>query len=143
MARHSDDIVKAAELHRQGVPQKDIAAKVGVTTRQLQRWARDARYVHLFERHEPGSTDHRRAILLQALDQGSLSEQLRAVELLGKLGENDKRGSGAQRVAVHLHGPRVCPECGAHLETESSVVQRSDCHNGDSDRLPVAPGSGR
>ena len=102
--RHSSDIARAGELTRQGVPQKEIAADIGCSTKQIQHWTRDPRYAHLLERHEPGSLEHRRSILLAALDSGNLSERLRAVELLERLGVNEKpQGNG--RIVV-LVGPK-------------------------------------
>jgi uncharacterized protein YjcR len=47
-SRHSDDIARAGEMHRRGLPQKEIAAEIGCSTKQIQRWARDPRYEHLF-----------------------------------------------------------------------------------------------
>jgi uncharacterized protein YjcR len=35
-------------MHRRGLPQKEIAAEIGCSTKQIQRWARDPRYEHLF-----------------------------------------------------------------------------------------------
>jgi hypothetical protein len=121
---HQTTAQRAAELHRRGLSTGEIAAEMKVSLSTVQR-AKAAR-PDLFAEHEPGSREHRRAILLAALDQGSLSEQLRAVELLDKLSAGSQRGNESGRIAVHVHGPRVCPVCGAHLDTEHTEVVRGN-----------------
>jgi transcriptional regulator with XRE-family HTH domain len=65
--RHPADIERAAELTRLGVPQKEIAADIGVSPRQVQRWAHDPRE-HLFAPPPvPGSLDDLKRVHLEAL----------------------------------------------------------------------------
>jgi hypothetical protein len=114
--RHPADIERAAEMTLRGVPQKQIAAEIGCSTKQIQRWAKDPRYEKLFAPPpEPGSLEHRRSVLLRALETGSLGEQLRAVELLEKLGANEKRASGSGRITVYVGEHETCPKCGHRL----------------------------
>jgi hypothetical protein len=119
-------IQRAAALHPKGLGTSEIAAELQVSRSTVQR-AKASRPA-LFDTHEPGSLEHRRQILLGALDHGSLAEQLRAVELLEKLNAGTgQHGNGSGKVTVHLHGPTYCPACGEHLDpAEAGVVQEEN-----------------
>lgn len=77
---------------------------VVVHSRTVERWKSDV---------PAQATDPIRAVADRALDTGTLTEQLRAAEILLKIGATEKpQGSG--RVVVNL-GPEICPRCGESL----------------------------
>jgi transcriptional regulator with XRE-family HTH domain len=128
MRRHPEDIARAAALTRRGVQQKQIAAEIGVSPKQIQRWARDPRYAKLFEPPpEPGSLEDLRRVHLEALE-ATLADgrkdhatRQRAAEALHKLTPTSDRGSGSGRVTIYAAPPGQpfptdrCPSCGAML----------------------------
>ena len=102
-------------MSRRGLSRQEVADELDVSARTIQRWA--AERPDLFKQHDPGSLEHRRAILLEALETGNLAERLRAVDLLERLGAQEKpRRSG--RILVNL-GPETCPHCGGSLRGEN------------------------
>jgi hypothetical protein len=116
-----ETILRAAELHGQGLSISEIARELGRSPRTVSRYKRQR--PDLFERFEPGSLEHRRVILLRALETGSLSEQLRAAELLDRLSANEKpKGSG--RIMVTVVSPETCPHCGNSLREPAESKDR-------------------
>lgn len=113
MSTKSHDVkLDAARRLQRGERPSDVARACKVSTSTLARWRKSR--PHLFEVHEPGSVEHRRAVLLEALETGNLSERLRAVELLERLGQSDGRAPGA--TTIYVAALDHCPHCGAKLE---------------------------
>ncbi len=127
-----DDVQRAAELQRRGYGTSEIAKEIGYSRSTVIR-AKASR-PDLFEEHDPGSIEHRRAILLQALESGNLAERLRAVELLERLGANEKpQGSQTIYVVDGYDGDSLdvpCRKCGASIRVlgmpESTEVEPDD-----------------
>lgn len=124
--RHPADIERAAELTRAGVPQKQIGAEIGVSPRQIQRWANDPRYAALFHPPDPGSLEDLKRVYLEALE-ANLADgrpdhatRQRAAAELHKLGAEGGR-AGSQTIYVGEH--ETCPKCGHRL---AGVFRRGD-----------------
>jgi hypothetical protein len=96
---------RALALLQSGHGAAAVGKLVGVHRRTVEKWAAaglPARRI-----------DPVRAVAEEALASGTLTERLRAAELLTKLGATEKlQGSG--RVEIHL-GPDTCPHCGGSL----------------------------
>jgi hypothetical protein len=108
MRRHSEDIAKAAEMTLRGVPQKQIAAGINCSTKQIQRWAKDPHYEHLFHPPEPGSVEDLKRVHLEALE-ATLADgrpdhatRQRAAAELHKLGAGTSGRAGSQTIQVVL-----------------------------------------
>jgi hypothetical protein len=100
---------RALALLQRGYSASEVGKLVGVRSRTVERWKSDV---------PAQAIDPIRAVADRALDTGTMSEQLRAAEILLKIGATEKpQGSG--RVVLNIGGPDVCPHCGESLRAES------------------------
>jgi hypothetical protein len=111
MASH-DTIRKAADLLSRGHRRVDVARQLGVSSATIDRWRREK--PALFETHEPGSPDHVRQVLIDALTRGSLSERVKAADMLQRMGLQGESSPGAS-VTVIVSELETCPACGERL----------------------------
>jgi hypothetical protein len=102
---------RALSLLQRGHSAADVAKLVGASSRTVERWA---------ENMPAAPIDPVRAVAEEALATGTLTERLRAGEILLKIGATEKpQGSG--RILVNL-GPDVCPHCGEALRVIDADV---------------------